>query len=62
MGWYKKNGLNFEEYVKILIDYKVLINQQRLCRFESEAEREIEKLYQEKVEELELVKRKGAGK
>lgn len=59
MGWYKKNGLNFEEYIKILIDYRVLVNQQRLCRFESEAEKEIERMYQKKLEELQGLRKKG---
>lgn len=61
-GWYKKNGLNFEEYVRIVINYRFLVNQKRICRFESEAEKEIEDIYQMKVKELENIRRKKTGR
>ena len=58
MGWYKKNGLYFEEYVKIMMHYRFLVNQKRICHFETETEKEIEKLYRMKVDELETIRRK----
>ena len=62
LGWYKKNGMYFEEYAKVMLDYRFLVNQKRTCRFQTESEKQIEELYQKKLSELENIKRKGTSK
>ncbi len=41
-----------------MMHYRFLVNQKRICHFETETEKEIEKLYRMKVDELETIRRK----